>query len=75
MRDLLQLLHMRELRERSGCAIYWDHSRYANYASARNARSIAITGDARPARALGMRDLLQSLETRDLRERSEGAIC
>jgi hypothetical protein len=75
MRDLLQLLDMRELRERSECAIYCNHSRRTNCESALDARSIAITRDARTAPALGMRDLLQSLETRELRERSECAIC
>ena len=68
MRDLLQLLHMRELRERSECAIYWDHSRYAH------SEHIAITGDARTARALGMRDLLQSLALRALREPTDCVI-
>ena len=33
-------------------------------------KSVAITEDARTARALGMRDLLRSLEMRELRERS-----
>jgi hypothetical protein len=74
-RDLLRSLEMRELRDRSGCAICEDHSRCANCASARNARSVAIAGYARTARALGMRDLLRSLEMRELRKRSACAIC
>jgi hypothetical protein len=37
MRDLLQLLDMRELRERSECVIYCNHWMCANCVSARDA--------------------------------------
>ena len=63
MRDLLRSLEMRERRQRSGCAIYCNHRRCAHCASARDARSVAITGDARTAPAHGMIDLLRSLES------------
>ena len=78
----MRSLQMRELRERLESAIYcnhWmcdccNHSRCAHCASAREARSVAITENARAAPALGMRDLLRSLKMRGLREGSENAI-
>ena len=75
MRDLLQSLETRELRERSGCAIGYNYWICANCTSARKVRSVEITRHARTARALGMHDLLQSLEMSELRQRSECAIC
>ena len=75
MRDLSLSLEMRELRERSECAICCNRWIRVNCTSARDARSVKITRDARTAQALGMRDLLQSLDTRELRERSECSIC
>ena len=70
----MQSLEMRGLRQRSGCAIYCNHRRCANCASAWEARSVEITGDSRTARALGMRDLLQPLALRSLREPTDCVI-